>query len=276
MEKILHTSTPKANREHLCEVCGKPICKGEIYLNIAIKRDGKLVNRKTHLGCSKKGEKTKVTANHRIPITEEQFKQQIHNDTLTMLETFTFRENMDIAFTPLIITEVAWHFTFKVLKQAADNRIEDTKKLSRAIKALRVKFLSDCRKDLDDKHIKRIENVANLFIKENLKDFMLLWFSANNELKKNWAELPYLGMRTDACISLCMLEILRQHNQRIDKLMSSKLGHDVPAYRNPINDSLEDCMAAFISPAVFGLTEHVKTSIKILHKRLELIEYDVK
>lgn len=275
-EKVLRTSTPKANREHVCDVCGKPICKGERYLNITVKKDGRLISRKTHFGCSEKKEKAKVMAIPGVPVTEEQFKEQVHDDTLTMLETFTFEENMAIAFVPLIMTEVAWYYAFKVLKYTADNRISDTLKLSRQVKALREQYLTECRKDLDTAHIKKMENGAVEFVKKWQMDFTLMWYSINNQLKRESPDLIHLDMRTDACITLTILDVLYQHNRKMDELMSKKLGGEVPTYINPINDKLRTCMEAYVAPAKFEITEHVKTSMKILHNRFAKIEFDVK
>lgn len=275
-EKILHTTTPRARKEHTCKICGKPIYKGERYLNIAYKVDGKLMNRKTHFGCSKKKEKPKVSAISGVPVTEEQFKQQVHDDTLTMLETFTFRENMNIAFVPLIITEVAWHYAMKVVKFSADNRIPETVKLSRSVKALREQYLSDCSKDLDRKHIDKMEKSAEDFVKLCQTDFLLLFYSLNNELKKQWADYDNLDMRTDACIAIIMLQLLKEHNRRMDKLMESKLGGKVPSYRNPINDKLLDLMDAYASPCKLEFTGNVDTSMKIIRKKFDQIDFEVK
>lgn len=275
-ERVLCTSTPIARKEHICAVCGKPIAKGERYLNIAIKKDKKLVSRKTHFGCSEKKEPQRVKAMPGVPITEEMFKQQVHDDTLTMLETFTFEENMQIAFVPLIITEVSWYYAFKVCNQAADYRISETKKLSRTVKMLREKYVSDCRKDIDAEHMKKMERGAEVFIQKFQTDFMLLFYSMNNELKKKWADLEYLDMRTNACITMVVLKILKEHNKKMDMLMQSKLGCEVPSYRNPINESLYDCMEVYVSPAEFKFEGHIVNSMKILENKFAHIEWDIK
>lgn len=274
-EKILHTTTPKARKEHTCQICGKPICKGERYLNIAYKVGGKLMNRKTHFGCSEKKEEPKFSAIPGVPVTEEQFKQQVHDDTLTMLETFTFRENMNIAFVPLIITEVAWHYAMKVVKYAADNRIPETVKLSRAVRFLRDKYISDCSKDLDRKHIEKMEKAGEEFVKKNQMDFVVIFYSLNNELKKQWADCAYLDMKTDACIAMIMLQLLKEHNKRMDELMASKLGREVPSYRTPINDKLWDCMDAYAYPCKLDLTGHIETSMKIIRNKFDQIDFEV-
>lgn len=275
-EKVIHITTPKARKQHICEVCGKPIAIGDRYLNIAYKRDGKMLSRKTHFGCNEEKESPKVSTIPGVPVTEEQFKQNVHNDTLTMLETFTFRENMNIAFVPLIITEVAWHFAMKVVKYAVDNRIDYTKKLSREVKALREQYISECRKDLDNKHIEKMEIAAKEFVALCSKDFTLLFFSLNNELKKKWSDNAHLDMKTDACIAVVMLQLLKEHNRRMDELMSSKLGGDVPVYKNPINEKLWSLMESYASPCKFKFEGHVETSMKIIRKKFDQIDFEVK
>ena len=275
-ERVIHITTPKARKEHICEVCGKPIPVGERYLNIAYNRDRKMMNRKTHFGCNENKQEKKIVTIPGVPVTEEQFKKNVHDDTLNMLQTFTFQENMNIAFVPLIITEVAWYYAFKVVKFAADNRIPETVKLSRSVKALREQYLSDCSKDLDRKHIDKMEKSAEEFVKLCQTDFLLLFYSLNNELKKQWADYDNLDMRTDACIAIIMLQLLKEHNRRMDKLMESKLGGKVPSYRNPINDKLLDLMDAYASPCKLEFTGNVDTSMKIIRKKFDQIDFEVK
>lgn len=275
-ERFIHITTPKARKEHICEVCGKSIAVGERYLNIAYKRERKMVSRKTHFGCSENKQEKKVVTIPGVPVTEEEFKKNVHTDTLNMLETFTFRENMNIAFTPLIITEVAWYYALKVVKFAADNRISQTVKLSRRVKALREEYINTCRKDLDNKHIDKMKHVAEEFVNVCRMDFTLLFYSLNNELMKKWADCAYLDMRTDACIAMILLQMLKEHNRRMDELMAKKLGGDVPSYRNPINDKLWECMDAYASPCKFKFEGHVETSMKIIRKKFNQIDFEVK
>ena len=151
-------TTPTARKEHICAVCGKPIIKGEQYFNIVVRVDGKLTSRKTHYTCHYSEEKPLVPSKvdelvkTQTPVTEGQFKEAVKDDVKMMLETFSFQENMEIVFTPLIITECAWHYALKVVKMAAERRIPQTIKLSRTVKMLREEYLKDVSIDLDKKH----------------------------------------------------------------------------------------------------------------------------
>ena len=275
--KILHTTTPKARKEHKCQVCGKSICKGEKYLNIAYSQDGKLMSRKTHLDCceEKKEEEKKPLSVPVEQMSEELFKLKVHHDTMEMLETFSFKENMEIAFVPFIITETAWHFASKVLKYAAENKISNTKKLSRSVKALREEYIRDCRKDIDYEHMRKMESAASEFVSSCNMDFVILFYSLNNELKKKWYDVKHLDLKTNAGISVIMLRLLDEHNRHMDKLMSKRLGREVPSYRNSINDSLRKYMLSFMEPCKISFDGNVATSMKIISKKFSQIDFEI-
>ena len=72
-------------------------------------------------------------------MTEKQFKESVRHDTDWMMKTFTFNENMMIAFVPLVISHLAWMYADKVMKYCAEHKIPETVKLSRAVKPVRMK-----------------------------------------------------------------------------------------------------------------------------------------
>ncbi len=273
-EVILHTTTPKARKEHVCQLCGKPIRKGDMYLNIAYKLGRKVLNRKTHFGCRENDKKSGMSNVSRTPITEAQFKRKIHSDTLTMLETFTFQENMNISFVPLIITEVAWRYAEDVIKYAAENRISETIKLSRSVRELREKYISECKKDIDNNHVERLKRTADEYIRKNQRDLVLLYYSMNGELKKTWPTCSHLSMKTNACIALVFLRLLEIHNNNMNDLIASKLDSYVPSVTNPINETLKEYMKKFASPCEVAFEGHIETSMKILQKRFGLITFN--
>lgn len=296
-EKVLKTTTPTARKEHVCEVCGKPIKKGERYLDVTIKKDGKLVHRKTHFGCrvEKKEESASLPVmpvggiamkglnlpplpivGKKIPQTEEEFKKAVHDDTLNMLETFTFQENMEIAFIPLVITELMWIFAQKVVDYAIANRVSWTVKLTRTVKNLREEYLKEVAKDLDKKHQEHFIGESRKFYEENVRDFTILWFSVNQSLKAGWYDLPHLDMRTDAYCAVVMFKVLKEHSRRIGKLILERTGEGGQDFTNPKTDALNDLMEAYVAPAEIEVSQHVKTSMAIMQKKFKLIEFNVK
>lgn len=279
-EKILSMTTPTARKEHICAVCGKPIAKGEQYFNVVVRVDGKLTSRKTHYTCHYSEEKplapSKVDelAKTKAPVTEGQFKEAVKDDVKMMLEIFSFQENMEVVFTPLIITECAWHYALKAVKMAAERRIPQTIKLSRTVKMLREEYLKEVSIDLDAKHREKFMSETDNFMKECSYDFTILWYTLNQSLKSNAYDLPYLDVRTEAFCAVVMCELLKKHNKRITNLIGERTGNFID-YTNPKTDALRECMEAYIEPAEINLAGHVETALAIFDKNLKKIKFNL-
>lgn len=79
-------------------------------------------------------------------MTEKQFKESVRHDTDWMMKTFTFNENMMIAFVPLVISHLAWVYAEKVMKYCAEHKIPETVKLSRAVKHVRQEYVDSLKR----------------------------------------------------------------------------------------------------------------------------------
>lgn len=178
-------------------------------------------------------------------LREEQFKKDIANDTLRLLSEFTFEEQINIAFVPLIFNHLAWIYAMKAVQKGADYRVDMLKKITRRVRALKVEYEREVSKDLDIRHQKHIEDETERFMSEYAKDFMILYFSVNREFKKKMPDYPYDDLRTYAIVSILMIRHVDEHNGRMDELIASRLGDSKESVRMPIMDELNTCMEAF-------------------------------
>lgn len=206
--------------------------------------------------------------------TETNFKKQVKSDVHTMLETFTWEENMMIAFVPLIISHIAWVYADKVLKCCAELRISETIKLSRAVKKVHQEYIESLKKDLDPLHIERIEKQSERFYKEYQNDFVILWYCINFEYKRRYPNDRLTAMRTDAYFSILMCRFLVEHNKRMDKLIESKMGF-AQSIKNPYMDKLETCMDAYCGENTIKNTPNINACMRVFQKNLDDIEFEV-
>lgn len=205
---------------------------------------------------------------------EDRFKKQIKDDVHTMLETFTWKENMMIAFVPLIISHIAFIYADKAVRYCADNRIPETIKLSRAVKHIKQEYLNSLKQDLDARHIERINEQTEMFCEEYSYDFTILWFSVNGEYKRRFKDSSLNNMRTDAYISILMCRFLVEHNKRMDKIIEAKMGF-AQSIKNPYLDKLETCMDAYCGNDVIENTPNINACMAIFKHNLDKIEFDV-
>ena len=209
------------------------------------------------------------------PMSEASFKAIVRRDTQTMLNTFTWDENMMIAFVPLIISKVAWVYAEKAVKYCTDNRISEFKKLGRSVKELRQKYIDVLRLDLDYSHINRIETQTLQFMKECNYDLAILWYQVNQYIKTNAPDMPYDTMRTDAAVAVMMVRYLKAHNRRMDAIIASKMGQS-QSIDNPQMRSLEKLMMQYF-PNDFKLETNTNLDLcaKIFANNLSKIEFEV-
>lgn len=205
---------------------------------------------------------------------EDRFKAEIQDGVHRMLETFTWKENMMIAFVPLVIAHLAWIYSDKVLEYCKEHRIQETLKLSRAVRHIRKEYLSEIKKDLNTAHICHIEQQTEQFLQLYANDFAILWWCVNGLYKKQYPADPLKGMKTDAFISVLMCRFLVSHNKRMNKVISAKMDCD-NTLSNPYIDKLETCMDAYCGDQVIECDANINACLKILEKNINAIEFDI-
>ena len=212
--------------------------------------------------------------NVQASMSEASFKELARRDAQTMLDTFTWEENMMIAFVPLIISKVAWVYAEKVMKYCAEHKIPETVKLSRAVKHVRQEYVDSLKKDLDARHIHRIEKQTEEFFKEYTSDFTIFWYCVNGQYKKQFPDDIYKDMKTDAFLGVLMCRFLVDHNKRMDKIIEAKMGF-AQSIKNPYMDKLETCLDAYCGNQVIECDTNIKACLKVLEKNINEIDFEI-
>ena len=214
--------------------------------------------------------------NRPLPMTERQFKQIVADNTERMLETFTWEENMMIAFVPLIISKVAWVYAEKVLAYCAAHRLSEYKKHGRVVKMLRQEYLDTLAKDLDRRHVRHIETQTEQFIEEINHHLTILWLQANTYIKNAAGyEITHDTMRTDAMVAILMVRYLKAHDDKMNAIIKAKMGNS-ESITNPQMIDLEGLMKAYL-PKGFevGTNYQLDLCAKIFQNSLAKIEFDI-
>lgn len=210
-------------------------------------------------------------------IREEQFKKDVAESTSKLISEFTVNEQINIAFVPLIFNHIAWIYAMKAVQKSVDYRIELLKKITRKVRALRVDYEHEVSKDLDYRHQRHIEEETERFVEEFQRDFTILYFSVNQEFKRKMPDWPYDDLRTYAIMSMLMIRFVDEHNKRMDKLISSRLGKSNPSIRMPIMDALHSCMDAFAGEVgKFDYSNSdVVMSMRVIENDIKKIEFNI-
>lgn len=213
--------------------------------------------------------------NIQTPMSEARFKELARRDAKTMLDTFTWEENMMIAFVPLIISKVAWVYAEKVLAYCAEHRLSEYKKLGRVVKMLRQEYIDTLCKDLDRRHVRHIETQTELFMDEINHHLTILWLQANTYIKNAGHYMAHDIMRTDAMVAISMVRYLKTHDNKMNILIKAKMGHS-ESITNPQMIALEKLMMQYF-PVDFKLETNANLDLcgKIFANNLSKIEFEL-
>lgn len=264
--KVLRIKSPIARKDYICEICGKLIRRGERYQCGTIVSDGKIRTMRRHLDCH----------NNRKTCDELDFRKEVKVDMRTLVDKFSFRENMQIVFFPMVLSELSWHFASRVLDIAVERRISSTKRLSRKVRELRRDYECLCKKDMKEATFEHMVDSTYRFMDEFNKDFTLLYYTSSNELQHQRNDVTDIDMRSYAYMSLVMIDTLRKHNSNTDVMISKRLGGDSRLMASILPKSmleLERCMLEYISPLRYNRTNHVENTIKIIINNIKRCDF---
>lgn len=264
--KVLRIKSPIARKDYICEICGKLIRRGERYQCGTIVSDGKVRTMRRHLDCH----------NNRKTCDELDFRKEVKVDMRTLVDKFSFRENMQIVFFPMVLSELSWHFASRVVDIAVERRISSIKRISRRVRELRREYESNCRKDLKEATFEHMVDSTYKFMDKFTKDFTLLYYTSCNELQHQRNDVMDIDMRSYAYMSLVMIDTLRLHNANTDVMISKRLGGESRLMASILPKSirdLESCMLECISPLRYVRSIHVNNTKKIIINNIKKCDF---
>ena len=191
---------------------------------------------------------------------------------LSIRENFTFDEQAQIAFIPLIIAHIAWINAFKCIDAAAKHKIEITKKLSRTIRMLHENYRHQLGKSLDFNHLKEIETHADMFYNDRMLDFQQMYYSTYNSISKQFIDIEYLDLRAYAYMTLMILRVCREHEDRMTDLIRTKIKDAYEAHL-PYLEELQTCVDAFLGDYPIKNTQDMQIAETILKNNIKRIHY---
>ncbi len=188
-------------------------------------------------------------------------------------EHFTREERLRMAYIPVVVAESIWEYIGKVLDYCAANRIREVRDLSRKVKDLRGSYYAYLRGSIDSDHLNKARECAENFQATFVGDMAIMWFTINNELKKNYPNIAYDEMRTDALCAILLVRLLKSFSRDTDAEIQKRLGTEIASTLNPKLRYLDEIMDAYVGDYEINRTELIQRCEIILRRAMETIKY---
>lgn len=205
-------------------------------------------------------------------MNEKEFKKKCSEDNKRIMDAFTEDEHAMITLVPIIVTHIAWKYAFLAKTYCRDMRIAETKKPCRELEWLRTNYINTLKKDLSQSQVYMLFDFADKFFSETQKDFTIMYFAVNGEIKKFFPDSTYDEMRTYAYISLLLLRFIHKHNNEMNDLIEKRLGSSYCVKGNPLIE-LEKLICSFCGEIRLDDSKHIHICEAILNKNIKRIKF---
>lgn len=188
-------------------------------------------------------------------------------------------EVLDVLISLDRLSDTAWVYADKAMACAARDKVSLLKKLSRTLKMVHQKYNEELRRELDYTHLQNVVKQTEMCMDEISRDLTILYFTVNQELKRKVPQFGFDEQRTYAIISTLFIDLLKQHNREMDKLLAEKLNDRnlAPSIVPPLTQHLHSGMVAFagVEGKFDYLEQNVVMAMKVIKNRIGSIEFSV-
>lgn len=215
-----------------------------------------------------------------IDLSQMQRQVQECNVTLQQEELsnkFSVNELAHQVIMPIVIYNLAIVYTERLLKELADNRIEQTRKLSRVMKDLIQQWRNMLDKNKANDPTNIVDHVADTLLREHSRPFAIFYYSVNSAIKKYSPFFAYPSISTYAIIALSIINYANKFLNGVSSEVKGAINGKQEYISSPIIDKLKTCIEASagnIDIDSILKDENVSRNVEILHNSLKGIRFD--
>ena len=105
-------------------------------------------------------------------------------------------------------------------------------------------------------------------------DFTIMWFQMNQYIKTHAYGIPYDKMRTDALMAIAIVRFLKEHDERMNAIVSKKLAIS-KSVTNPMMIQLSELLKNFLPAGFsFGTNSQIDMCDRIFHNNLKKVVFE--
>lgn len=186
-------------------------------------------------------------------------------------EALTAQEKVQLAFIPLILGGTAWHYADDVAEYVRTNRIEQYKSISRKLRALRSEWREYRDTCFNAAEINATEDLTEQFKEAFARDFLILYFTINQAIKKCFPDTPHQEMKTNAYAATLLAKTVNQFQLGHIARVRERTGLELKLYDRYML-ALEIFMRNYTGfDSLPDEQGHLETCMKILRNNTERI-----
>ena len=216
----------------------------------------------------------------REPGSEKKLIEKASSFAHEMINNMSRKEIQQVSFMPLVLTEIAWIYAQMAREAAAHNRLEMFRDMGRVVDLKRKEYEDFLALNLDYMRRTTIKLEAEALMGDFERDFEILYWSCNQELKRVAPEYYYEDVRTPAIVSIEMVGLVRSINKLNDALLAKRIKGELAEVTelNPYTAWLGENMECYagVDTKTFNYKDrNILTALAVIKNRAIAREYNI-
>lgn len=210
-------------------------------------------------------------------LLEERRERETRRDQELVRGALTLQEKARVAIVPVMLDCMALRFASVAAEKAASYRLAMMKRVTREVREIMAEYGRAMSSGMERGMMDAIRGNAERFMEEYSKDFTVLYFSVNQELKRKCPSYPYDDLRTSAIMAKLLIRLSERYGREAFKAVARATGKSRIPARLPLMGELERCMDAYA--AEMGRFDYadrnVLLSMRVIENHVNGIEFGV-
>lgn len=207
------------------------------------------------------------------PVREREKKKEM---SLTeVMNMFSEEEAMQIAFIPVILTEMAHSYVMQACTMCAEQRLEEYKKDVRDLKKYVEGYEQGLLDGIHAVSMERIRKQVESFQQEVSSDLTKLYFAINGEIKKCHPERTEYDIPTLLYMAVTINAYQRLFENDTDDMIAEKCGQRLGSITNPVANEVINRCRKMLVPCKIEATRNIEIGMYIIAQKLRKCQFAV-
>lgn len=203
------------------------------------------------------------------PLVERTHKPAPSQDlsVTDMLKLFERKEALELTYVPHFLTQCVVYYTELLVKYAIDNRIEEMKHNTRALRAVCTEYHDALRTEMPSHVYKRFLEQRDEYLDDCGINLHLMYFTFANDVLKASGKYPHYELQTYAHMILAIIEFVENYDRKVNREIAERLGRSCRNNRDARLYAIKEVCQRIVKDRPIERSKSIDVALNVIYNK---------